>query len=488
MKYVLGFDIGTSSAKGVVLDENGAVVAESSCDYEPLVSSDGMSEQNPQDWYNACIHIIKSIEKAGLIDIKQIKAVSVAGQMQGITLIDETGNSVRNSILWNDIRCNAQVDALSDEIKAAIEDKTMLLPNPALTVGKIEWLKVHEPENWNKTYKFLYASNYIAFKLTGRMFTDKNNICFSGLNDLKQNCWSQELIDLLKIEKEKVPDLVDSFDVIGALSKQAALETGLPQGVPVIAGGGDGGAECYAVGIAGTRKMKIRLGTAADLYMVIHSDQFRDVKQWPGIRSVLSDYLMVGSYTKACAMSVKWLRDVFYSEMPKTSETYSLMDADGKKTALGADGLIYHPYLMGENAPYFNANLRAMFHGISAGHNRSHFVRAVYEGVAFSLLDVIKKMDVFSTCESVVLLGGGTKSELWLSILTDVLGMNAQIPKQCDAAYGAALIAGEGANIFKADRIIEESIKKSKKIFYNAYNHQKYLEIFERYLGYTYEQ
>ena len=228
--------------------------------------------------------------------------------------------------------------------------------------------------------------------------------------------------------------------------------------------------------------MFIRLGSEADISIVVHVDKFKHLDIWPGIRGVMRDYLIISRYTTACAASIKWMRDVFFSELPADSNTYTVMDKEASTVPLGSEGLLYHPYLSGENAPYFNSSLRAKFNGINSGHRRMHFLRAVYEGVSFSLRDVINSVKEFENVKEVFFVGGGTKSKFWVAILTDVLGKGATIPQYCDAAYGAALMAGQGAGIWDARNKIESNLKNSIKVGFNEENHQKYNEVFKKYM------
>jgi xylulokinase len=482
MEYILGIDIGTSGCKCVLLDQEGKPIITKSKEYFPITKADGTVEQNPNEWYEAAIFCLNQINKLDKVDLKKIVAVSVTGQMQGITLIGKDGNPVRNSILWNDIRSERETNELNKKFGEIMEKTIGFLVTPALTVSKIAWLKEHEPSNWNKTYQFTFAPNFITYKLTDRIIADENNISFSGLNDVKNNCWSDELIRRCEVEKSKIPELTGCFDMIGNVTERAALETGLQEGIPVVAGGGDGGSEKYSIGIEGMSKMIIRLGSAADIGMVVHVDQFKHQDIWPGIRGVMRDYLIISRYTTACAASIKWMRDVFFSELPADSNTYTVMDKEASTVPLGSEGLLYHPYLSGENAPYFNSSLRAKFNGINSGHRRKHFLRAAYEGVSFSIRDVINSVKEFENVQEVFFVGGGTKSKFWVAVLTDVLGKGATIPQYCDAAYGAALMAGQGAGIWDARSKIERNLKNSIKVGFNEENHQKYNEVFKKYM------
>lgn len=483
MEYILGIDIGTSGCKCVLVNSDGKPFISRNKDCFPDMLTDGTVEQNPNDWYKAAIDCLRMFSTTDKIDLKKIAAVSVTGQMQGITLLGKDGEPVRKSILWNDIRCEHETNELNAKFQDIFEKTICFAATPALSVSKIQWLKKYEPENWAKTEKFTLASSFITFKLTSRISTDENNITLTGLNDVPNNSWSNELIDLCGVEKGKVPELTGCFDIIGKVTNKAAQETGLSAGIPVVAGGGDAGAESYSIGIAGKSKMKIRLGTAADLNMVVNINQIKDMAKWPGIRDVMRDYILIGRYTKACASSIKWIRDVFFSELPAEGSTYDLMDKEAANVPLGSEGVLYHPYLSGENAPYFNSALRAKFNGINIGHKRGHFMRATYEGVSFSIRDVINSVEEFKKAEEYIFVGGGTKSKLWISILANVLGKGGIIPEYCDAAYGAALMAGHGIGLWDGRAITERNMENSTYVEFNLEKHKVYNEIFEKYMA-----
>ncbi len=485
MEYILGIDIGTSGCKCVLLNSQRDPKLSKLKEYSPIVDVDGTAEQDPSDWYNAVLTCLKDFREMDDIDLKQIIAIGITGQMQGITLIGTNGEPVRNSILWNDIRTVAETNELNNKFGDAFIRNIGFPVTPALSVSKIKWLEKHEPESWTKTDKFTFAPNYISFKLPGRITADENNITLSGLNSAKNNSWSEELVEICEIEKDKIPELTGCFDIVGKTTEKAAGETGLMPGVPVVAGGGDASVESYSAGISAQSKLKIRLGSASALNMVVQIDGSKDLDVWPGIRDVTRNCLLIGKYTTACALSVKWIRDVFYSEKGTKSDTFSLMDSEAETVPLGSNGLLYHPYLAGESAPYDNPGLRAKFNGINAGHRRKHFLRAAYEGVSFSIRDVIDSTKEFQDAEELIFIGGGTKSRLWISILADVLGKGGVIPEYCDAAYGAALMAGEGTDIVDSLAKIESNMKSSAKVSFDPENHAAYNDIFKRYMEFA---
>lgn len=480
MKYLLGIDIGTSSCKCVLLDLNGKLIANRSSEYTPIMTADGASEQDPSDWYHAMIECLNDFKRNDNIELANIQAICPTGQMQGATFIGTNGEHIRKSILWNDIRCEYEVDILNQKYTELFINEIGFAATTALTISKLIWLKNREPENFNQISKFLLAPNYIGYKLTGEYVADVNNITLSGLNSLQQNCWSPELQKISEIPLSYFPKVVNSFSVIGTVTEKAAFETGLPVGAKVIAGGGDAASESFSIGISNLNKLKIRLGSAADINLVVPLSKL-PVGVWPGIRDVVDNHILIGQYTKACAASVKWIRNTFFSELVNDENSYSKMDLEAKSIPIGSENLIYHPFLFGENAPYFDSSLRASYHGINGGHTRAHFLRAGYEGISFSIRDVLESVPNFMQAEEIIFVGGGTKSSLWVQILCDVIGKSALIAENCDAAFGAALMAGEGSGVLNSKEVVANNLRNSKRVEFNPENHKKYSEIFSKY-------
>lgn len=484
MNYILGIDIGTSGCKLVLLDEAGNLNKTIHKELFPITKSDGTVEQNPNDWYLAITDCLREMRLYDNINLENIVAIGVTGQMQGISVVDENCEPIRNSILWNDIRNEVETAEIREKYQGVFEKIIGYSLSTGLTLSKILWLKRHEPENWEKTFKFLHSSNFIIAKLTGRMSADNNNIGQSGLNDIRTNSWSMELIKKFGVETDKVPELICCFEVVGTITEKAAQESGLRVGTKVIAAGGDSGAESFSISLADSDRMKVRLGTAGDMNVVLHESKL-DQDSLHGLRDVMPGFLLIGAYTRACAFSIKWARSLFYSEMASDESTYIQMDDDASHIPLGSDGLIYYPYLYGEASPYFSSTITAKFHGMRGGMERSHFVRAVYEGVSFSIRDVIRSTPEFKFAKQYVLVGGGTKSKLWVSIIADVLGHDLLIPKNCDAAYGAALIAGDGAGIWNGRTLANQNVADHILIKHVPENHQIYNGQFEKYLEFA---
>ena len=481
MRLVLGIDAGTGGCKCIFLDEGGNVAAKGSEEYSPFTKTDGTVEQDPADWYRAAIRVIKRLEAEGKVRLNEVRAAAVTGQMQGVTLIGKDGETVRKSVLWSDTRSRDEAAELNRRHGNTFLRICSMEYSSALTASKIRWIRKHEPEAWERTARFTVGAGYIPFRLCGKVISDTHNIGRTGLNDLNNGGWSGELLEINDIPAEKLPEVHDCFSVAGTVTQKAAAETGLPAGTPVVAGCGDAGAEGYAAGLAFSPRMKIRLGSAASLNIVVPHKTFFDRGCTNGINDVVAGHISLGAYTKSCAQSVKWAREVFFSELPKGPLAYGSMDSEGARSPLGAKNLLFHPYLYGEHAPYYDPSLSAKFHGIHGEHRRGDFVRAIYEGASFSIRDAIESLPAFREPAEYIYIGGGVKSSLWLSILTDVLGRQALLPRECDAAYGAALIAGHAAGCFNARTVIDESLRQARTVTPNLQNHYEYDLIYEKY-------
>jgi len=474
---LLGIDIGTSGCKCCITDRMGEIVCTHSVEYTYLSDGHGMAEQDPDTWYQALIRTLDDIKDQYHIDLEHIAAVGVTGQMRGLTFIGRNGDVVRNTILWNDTRCTKQVDSI---IRSGYEDIKRITYNPLntmCTLPKLLWVKQKEPGIYRQTETIIFPKDFINYRLAGVLATDHTDASATLLYDMQTGTWSVDILDRFDIDKEKLPVIHNSFDIIGSVTAKAARQTGLAEGVPVIAGGSDATVELYAAGITDDTRCKIRLGSSCGISIVI------DPKDWAADmnhycwKHVDGKRIVLDINTRSCATSVKWLRDVFYSECPKEGKTYQRMDTEAAGISPGSNGLVFHPYLQGEDAPYWEPRLRGMFTGIGIQHLRAHFGRAVYEGVSFAIKDVIDTYSqVYENCKEYILLGGGTKAATWIGVLLDVLGQNAYIPEKVDGAYGASLMAGESCcGGFHSPR------SKGVEMQYDPSRHDLYGDIFQAY-------
>jgi xylulokinase len=480
-KYLLGIDIGTSGCKSCIIDNEGKLIASASHEYNPLIIRPGWIEQDPTTWYKAVLATLSKLSDN--FNLKNITAMGVSGQMRGLTFIDNSGNFVRNSILWNDLRNIKEVREINRDHSDIIRKITKNPLNTMCTLPKVLWVMRNEPDNWSRTFKIIFPKDYINFKLTGKLQTDLSDASGTSFYDIKDQNWSDEILDTFSISRDKLPDVYQSTSVIGEVSIEASNETGIPKGVPVIAGGSDSTVESFSIGLINSNQCKIRLGTSGALSTIVDNiDDLIDNKYYCWSFS-FRDRWMLDINTRSCAQAVKWLRDVFYKEKPKTGNTYDEIDREAQGVPVGSGGLVFHPYLLGEDAPYWDSGLKGDFSGISINHERSHFARAVYEGTAFALKDAMSTFgNLADSFKENIFIGGGVKSSCWLSVVADVLGLDGKVAVNTDASLGASMLAGLGIGVFNNT---EEATKLCSKIeryvSYNRENHKIYNELFYSY-------
>ena len=438
-EYILGIDIGTSSCKCCAMSMAGNIEASASIPYDILSDEPGAAMQDPEVWYDAAKRAIGKI--FSVIGPDGIRAVSVTGQMRGLTFIGEDGFPAGQSILWNDTRCEKEVRELAPYAKML--DRVTYNPvNTMCTLPKILWAKKNMAGIWEKTAKLIFPKDYINLRFTGSIATDHSDASGSSAYDFVSGGWSQEVIDEFGLESDKFPKILKSTEIMGHVSRHAEKETGIRCGTPVLAGGSDATVELVSLGVTDQKQCKIRLGSSCGISTVAASYDTNEHRNHYCWKPALGEGIVLDLNTRFCAQSVKWLRDVFYSGFPKEDETFAEIDRLAGGVAPGAEGLIFHPYLHGEDAPYWDMSLKGKFTGIGLSHTREHFARAVFEGIAFSIKDVLETFPkAYEKCEEYKVTGGGIKSPVWLKIVADVVGKKMTMPKNGDASYGACILA-----------------------------------------------
>jgi xylulokinase len=479
--YLLGIDIGTSGCKSCIIDNEGKLIASASHEYNSLIIRQGWIEQDPTTWYKAVLATLSKLSDN--FNLKNISAIGVSGQMRGLTFIDNSGNFVRNSILWNDLRNIKEVREINRDHSDIIHKITKNPLNTMCTLPKVLWVMRNEPDNWSRTFKIIFPKDYINFKLTGKLQTDLSDASGTSFYDIKDQNWSDEILETFSISRDKLPEVYQSTSVIGEVSLEASNETGIPKGVPVIAGGSDSTVESFSIGLINSNQCKIRLGTSGALSTIVDNiDDLIDNKYYCW-SFIFQNRWMLDINTRSCAQAVKWLRDVFYKEKPKTGKTYDEIDEEAQSAPVGSGGLVFHPYLLGEDAPYWDSGLKGDFSGISINHERSHFARSVYEGTAFALKDAMPTFgNLANGFRENIFIGGGVKSSCWLSVVADVLGLDGKVAVNTDASLGASMLAGLGIGVFNnTEEAIKLCSKIEKYVSYNRENHKIYNELFYRY-------
>ncbi|NBV70637.1 MAG: xylulokinase [Burkholderiaceae bacterium] len=478
--YLMGIDIGAGSLKTMIIDLKGNVVGSASKEIVTNSPHPRWSEQNPMDWWDAVKETVpKSIAQAK-IKANEIAAISFSAGAHTPVLEDANGELLRPAILWNDQRSGQETQELKDKHWDRILEVGFNSPAPTWTLPQFLWLSRNEPDVLKKTKRIYVAKDWLRSRLTNTWETDVTEAVGTLLFDAKKGKWSEELCNLAACAIETLPPIVKPTDIVGKVTQKAAQETGLAEGTPVICGTSDTSIETFGAGSINPGDGTVKLATAGTVSVVSKNPNLH--KTLINYPFVLADHWYTISGTNSCASAHRWLRDTFFPAENGVNG-FDLMDQMAGQVKPGSEGLIFHPYLQGERAPYWDPLLRADFIGITFLHNRAHFARALYEGIAFSLKDVLGQFkDQGIDIQSARIIGGGAKSVIWRQIVADILNIEIILTQTTDASFGAALIAGVGIGAF-IDEVsaVERCVKKIEVIKPNPENVKVYKDLFEIY-------
>jgi xylulokinase len=453
--HVIGIDVGTGGTRAVVVDESGRVCASATEEHEPFASPQiGWAEQNPQDWWRACgIAVRKALADAGLRS-EQIGCVGFSGQMHGAVMLDASDKVVRPALIWCDVRTEKQCQELTEKIGA--EALIRLTCNPALpnfTLTKLLWVRENEPENWKRVRSVMLPKDYVRFRLTGERATDMADASGTLMLDVAHRRWSDEVLEASGIEKSLLPKLFESPEICGKVSASGAMATGLPEGTPVVVGAGDQAAGAVGMGIATPGAVSVTIGTSGVVFAATDCPALDAKGRLHTFCHAVPGRWHVMGVTQAAGLSLRWFRDSFgVSSNENGREPYDRLTAEAAGVPPGSNGLLWAPYLMGERTPHLDPNARAALIGLTASHTRGHVVRAILEGVAFSLKDSFTLFAGMGVpVLNIRLGGGGARSVLWRQIQADVYGREVEVLEAEEgAAYGAAMLAGVGAGLWSS--------------------------------------
>lgn len=444
MSYYIGIDLGTSSLKLLLLDEKGEIINSVSRSYPVSFPHPAWSEQSPEDWWLACKSGIPELVSG--IDASLVTGIGAGGQMHGLVVLDENDEVIRPAILWNDARTADEVDFLNNKIgKEKLSELTANIAFAGFTAPKLLWMKNNEPERFAKIKKIMLPKDYINYKLTGVHATDFSDASGMLLLDVKNKCWSREMLSLCNISEDQMPRLFESFEVIGTLSKESAGTLGLPESAKVVAGAGDNAAAAIGTGTVGGGNCNISLGTSGTIFISADGFCVDSNNALHAFAHADGKYHLMGCMLSAASCN-KWLCD----EIFRTTD-YAAEQKDITNDMLGCNRVFFLPYLMGERSPINDTNARGTFTGMTMDTKREDLVLAVLEGVAFAIRDsfeVARKLGIDITRSKIC--GGGAKSRLWCEIFANVLGIPLDIPQTEEGpGYGGAMLAMVGCGLYE---------------------------------------
>ena len=436
MLYI-GVDLGTSAVKLLMMDSEGKIQKIVSKEYPLYFPHPGWSEQKPEDWFEKSMEGIK--ELTAECDKSQVAGISFGGQMHGLVALDKDDNVIRPAILWNDGRTGEETDYLNQVIgKDKLSLYTANIAFAGFTAPKILWMKKHELENFAKISKIMLPKDYLAYKLSGSFCSDVSDASGMLLMDVKNRCWSKEMIEICGITEEQLPKLYESYEVVGTLKPEIAQELGLSADVKVIAGAGDNAAAAVGTGTVGDGMCNISLGTSGTIF--ISSKNF-GVDEHNALHSFAhadGNYHLMGCMLSAASCNKWWNEEIL-----KTTD-FAAEQAGIQK--LGENQVFYLPYLMGERSPHNDPDARATFIGMTMDTTREDMTQAVLEGVSFGLRDSLEvARSLGLKIERTKICGGGAKSPLWKKMIANIMNMKVDVIESEEGpALGGAMLAAVG--------------------------------------------
>jgi xylulokinase len=467
-RFILAHDLGTTGNKATLFDDQGTMLASAFSGYETGHPEPHWAEQDAADWWRAVGDTTRQLLARSSVVPGDVAVISFSGQMMGCLPVDAAGRPLRRCIIWADQRAVDQANRLAARVgEERVYRITGHRISPTYSAPKILWLRDHEPDVFAQAHKFLHVKDYIAYRMTGAFVTDRSDASGMSLYHLERAAWSDEILDALDLDAAQLPEVHNSTDVIGDLTREAAGELGLSPGTPVVIGGGDGASAAVGAGSVVEGPAYNYIGSSSWISFAGTQpiyDPGRRIFNWAHM--VPGMFLPCGTM-QAAGGSYQWLRQqVCWSERREAEQAgvdvYELMNQRAAESVPGAHGLLFLPYLQGERSPHWNPKARGGFVGLQVTHTRADLIRAVLEGISMNLRTILQSfLDADARIDEVTLIGGGAKGQVWRQILADVFGRPVLRPRLLDEAtsLGAAVAGGVGVGLFHdfsvVDRLIE---------------------------------
>jgi xylulokinase len=452
MNYLIGIDIGTSSTKTTIIDQDGDVVTWVDEEYRIHSPQSGWAEQDTETWFAAVINTLRKAVDQSHIPVNQVVGIGLAGQMHGLVCVDKAGAPLRPAIIWADHRSKIEVDELKNRI--GIDHQAEWLGNPLAAGFMLPswlWLEKHEPAVAASTRYLMLPKDYIRYRLTGTFGSEPSDASSTLLFDPHTCAWSKPLLHEIGLSIDRLPPVSESSAIAGGLLPEIAASTGLLSGTPVVFGGSDVSLQALGQGITEPGTVSCTIGTGGQLFAPVlrpvHDPQLRlhlfchaIPERWHLEAAILS-----------AGLSLRWLRDNLWA-----GQSYSALVDGAQNVEAATQGLFFLPYLAGERTPVMDPDIRASFIGLGLEHRQAHLVRAVMEGVVFALRQGLELMGSLGvSIDRLVATGGATNHPLWLQLQADIFNQPVYISKTSQATgFGAAVLAGIGTGLYNDARAV----------------------------------
>jgi xylulokinase len=463
MSYWLGIDVGTGGTRALLVDAQGKLAQAFTSPHEDIRMERPLwAEQRPEDWWDAAQQAIRGVLAQAGITGSDVRGIGFSGQMHGLVMLDAADRVIRPALIWCDQRSQRQVDGINESVgRDTVLQRTA---NPVLTgftLPKLLWVRDNEPGHFDVLRKVLLPKDYIRFRLTGDHATDVSDASGTSFFDVVQRRWSHDVMDRLGLSPTILPGVFESRQITGRVSKSGAVATGVAEGTPVVAGGGDQAASAVGNGIVESGTVSCTLGTSGVVFAHMETPAYDERGRVHTFCHAVENAWHVMGVTQGAGLSLQWFRNQLAPGI-----AYEALTSEAATAPAGAQGLFWLPYLMGERTPHLDASARGGWIGITARHTRADLIRSLFEGVSYSqkdCLDIIEAMRV--QVRSVRLSGGGARSAFWQQMLADVFGKPVSIlENQEGSAYGAALLALVGTGEYSSVREVCDAVIREVRV------------------------
>ena len=454
MSYLIGIDLGTSAVKVMLFEPSTAKpVTTTGLEYPVSRPAPERAEQDPEDWWQASIQGVRAVTQE--IEKAAVAAISFSGQMHGTVLMGKGGQVLGPALIWADQRSSQAVERMIREIgDRELLQRTGTLPAVGFQGPSLLWIQEQAPEIFRRVEKVLLPKDYLRYRMVGELGTDFSDAAGTGLFDVQGQSWAGDIIQALGLPSQIFPAAIPSTTVVGKLSKSAAVKMGLTAGIPVVAGCADQPAQALGSGLIDPGRASVTLGSGGQVFIPLQAassgaaEAFKTDPRLHVFNHAVPDRNYVLGAILSAGLSLRWLRDLL--GLGNDPKAYQRLSREAAAVPPGAEGLIFLPYLAGERAPHRNPRARGAFIGLTAFHQRGHLARAVMEGVAFALRQVLElSRELGGQANQVIASGGGSQSRTWRKIQADIYGLPLRqtlLPEK--SALGAALLAGLGVGVY----------------------------------------
>jgi xylulokinase len=463
MTYWLGIDVGTGGTRALLVNAEGKAVHAFTSPHEDIrMERPFWAEQRPENWWDAGKQAIRGVLAEARITGANVRGIGLSGQMHGLVMLDAANRVIRPALIWCDQRSQPQVDRINESVGR--EAVLAWTANPVLTgftLPKLLWVRDNEPAYFDALRKVLLPKDYVRFCLTGDHATDVSDASGTSFFDVVQRRWSNETLDALGLRESMLPGVFESRNITGRVSRLGATATGLAEGTPVVAGGGDQAASAVGNGIVEAGTVSCTLGTSGVVFAYMERPAYDDRGRVHTFCHAVENAWHVMGVTQGAGFSLQWFRNHLAPGTP-----YDALTSEAATAPVGSQGLFWLPYLMGERTPHLDAAARGGWIGLTAKHTRADLIRSLLEGVSYSqkdCLDIIEQMNV--AVRSVRLSGGGARSAFWQQMLADVFGKPVSVlENQEGSAYGAALLAMVGTGEYSSVRELCNAVIREVRV------------------------